>query len=106
MRMTTVFLCCAALAACAFQPQQAGSIADYCSSVAKEAVWYEVQKEAGVQRIDLKAQIGFRLGPIYPIREIRAMHKVIDWIYDGYVTIDTIEGTCVVQRTDGTWFDV
>lgn len=104
MRMTTVVLCCVVLAACAFQPQKAGSIDDYCSSVAKEAVWYEVQKEAGVLRRDLKAQIGFSLGPIYPLREIKAMHKVIDWVYDGYATIDTIQGTCVVQRTAGTWF--
>ena len=100
-----IVLTAAVLAACSFQPQQAASIEDYCSSVAREAAWYEVQRAAGVQRSDLKAQVGFKLGPMYPIREILAMHKVIDWVYDGYHVL-TIENGCVVQRTDGTWFKV
>lgn len=103
MRLITVLICLAALTACAFQPQQAASIEDYCSSVAKEAAWYEVQKTAGVSRVDLKAQVGFTLGPIYPIREILAMHKVIDWVYEGYTPV-VVETGCVAQRTDGTWF--
>lgn len=102
MRLITVLIC-AALAACAFQPQQAASIEDYCSSVAKEAAWYEVQQAAGVSRSELKAQVGFKLGPIYPIREILAMHKVIDWVYDGYTPF-VVETGCVAQRTEGTWF--
>lgn len=105
MRIIPVLII-AGLAACAFQPQKAASIEDYCSSVAQEAAWYEVQRAVGVSRSELKAQVDFRLGPIYPIREILAMHMVIDWVYDGYATIGTIEGSCVVQRTDGTWFDV
>lgn len=95
----------AGLAACAFQPQKAASIDDYCSSVAKEAAWYAVQRDAGVSRVDLKAQVGFNLGPLYPLREIRAMHKVIDWVYDGYTSV-VVETGCVAQRTDDTWFDV
>lgn len=105
MRIIPVLLVAVLLAACAFQPQKAASIDDYCSSVAREAAWYEAQKAAGVSRGDLKAHVGFNLGPIYPIREIKAMHKVIDWVYDGYVTSATIEGACVVERHAGTWFD-
>lgn len=104
MRLIIVLPFLALLQACAFQPQQAASIEDYCSSVAKEAAWYEAQRGAGVSRIDLKAHVGFNLGPLYPIQEIRAMHKVIDWVYDGTVSVETIKGTCVVQRVAGTWF--
>lgn len=96
-------VCAIVLCSCAYVPEKAASIEDYCASAALESNRYVGAKDAGISRSELKAQIGFALGGVYPAREIRAMHAVVDMVYDGMPRAE-IERTCIVRRTNNTWF--
>lgn len=93
------------LSACATQgPEKATSIEDYCTAVSMEADKYLAAKTDGLTKDDQMFLILRNYSNQYPAREVHAMIKVLNWVYQDVTPVD-IKARCVEQRQSNTWFE-